>query len=236
MSRLILLPLNNGINGHRSVKDDDLQEKQPQKCDSHCACPHCNIWRAHRTKMRPNICCSFFFFFLRCWVLNCTLSVFIFAANLFFLTYKDVYKCFKLCKINISVSDHGGLQAYQTGCCGVSCWFFCFVCDSQSRCKMASPSLPRWSQPQRCDHDVSSFSHYCIVVWTCGLLMLTSSWPPGDPSSSHPPYTPAGSNLVSLLTDGQEGPETPTNIHPPFLKVEGRGQEQNLYPYTHMCV
>lgn len=131
------------------------------------------------------------------------------------------------------------------GCCGASWWFFCIVCDSQSTCKMASLLLPPSGRPRRCDRDVSCLHHCCMVAWTRGLLMLSSSWPPGDPSSNHPPYTPAGSNLVSLLRDGQEGPEMPTNIHPPVLKVERSDQEQmacmgartprQLYPHTHTC-
>lgn len=50
------------MNGHYSVKDSDLHKKQPHKCESHCACPHYNIWNEHHTEDEAkhlSQCCCF---------------------------------------------------------------------------------------------------------------------------------------------------------------------------------
>lgn len=73
------------MNGHYSVEGSDLQEKQPQKCNSHCVCPHYSIWRAHQTAKNKDSL-QFWFFFKRCKLLKCTLCCFIFTADLLFMT------------------------------------------------------------------------------------------------------------------------------------------------------
>lgn len=59
------LPLNNNINGHQSVKGEDLHEKQPHNQDNHCVCPHINAWeQTMQTSIRyPRVSIYWFFFF-----------------------------------------------------------------------------------------------------------------------------------------------------------------------------
>lgn len=45
----IILPLDNNINGHQSIKDHDLYEKQPHGQNNHGVSPHSEICTSDNT-------------------------------------------------------------------------------------------------------------------------------------------------------------------------------------------
>ena len=82
-----LLPLNNSINGHQSVEDDDLHENQPQSQDYHCISPQTNICRKKpHTNITNNIYMTQKVSFFNEWQ-TFTFCFFTFIAGVVFVIY-----------------------------------------------------------------------------------------------------------------------------------------------------
>lgn len=136
------LPLNNNVNGHQSVKGEDLHEKQPHNQDNHCVCPHINAWeQTMQTSIRyPRVSIYWIFFFFIFEQQQITFNFFFFMAQFVLMIWKD-----KMWNSSSKFTDMvTWTHLYLMRWCGVSSCFLSVSCDLLSNCMMASLWLSQW--------------------------------------------------------------------------------------------
>lgn len=147
--RVWLLPLNNNINGHQSVKGEDLHEKQPHNQDNHRVCPHIDAWeQTMQTSIRyPPV--SIYWFFGFSFLSNNNFLPLIFSSSWHSLSWwSEKIKCDKDWVKDNSSSKFTDMvtwtHLYLMRWCGVSSCLLSVSCDLLSNCMMASLWLSQW--------------------------------------------------------------------------------------------